>query len=87
MIATKRDEFDDAELHELISHDIRMLLVQKQIAPISAAYIEASVKGKDFLVRTVRDIDPSALDTVQRGAKRQKDFRCRLNISPPPAAR
>lgn len=70
MIAMKQDEFDDAELHEFISHDVRLLLVQKQIAPISAAYIEASVKGKDFLVRTLRDIDPASVDAVQSGTKR-----------------
>jgi hypothetical protein len=70
-IAMKRDEFDDSELHEFISHDVRLLLAQKQMAPISAAYMEASVKGKDFLMRTLRDIDPASADAVQSGTKRQ----------------
>jgi hypothetical protein len=68
MIAIKRDEFDDDELHEFISHDIRLLLDRKQIAPITDAYMEASAKGKNFLVQTVRDIDPSALSAVRKEA-------------------
>ncbi len=71
-IAIKRDEFDDAELHEFISHDVRLLLGEKQIAPIAEAYMEASAKGKDFLVQTVRDIDPFALDAVQSAQKQPK---------------
>jgi hypothetical protein len=71
MTVMKRDYFDDAELRELIRHDIRLLLGLKQLAPISAAYLEASVKGKDFLVRAVKDIDPAAAETLQGGAKRQ----------------
>jgi hypothetical protein len=71
-IAIKHDEFEDAELHEFISHDIRLLLAQKQIAPISEAYVDASAKGKDFLVQTVRDIDPSALDAVRTGPRQQE---------------
>ena len=68
MIAIKRDEFDDAELHEFISHDIRLLLDRRQIAPITDAYMGASAKGKNFLVQTVRDIDPSALSAVRKEA-------------------
>jgi hypothetical protein len=68
MIAIKRDEFDDAELHEFIGHDIRLLLDRKQIAPITDAYMEASAKGKNFLAQTVKDIDPSALDAVRKEA-------------------
>jgi hypothetical protein len=68
MIAIKRDEFDDAELHEFISHDIRLLLARKHVAPITEAYMEASAKGKNFLVQTVRDIDPSALSALRKDA-------------------
>jgi hypothetical protein len=68
MVAIKRDEFDDVELHEFISHDIRLLLDRKQVAPITDAYLEASAKGKKFLVQTVREIDPSALSAVRKDA-------------------
>lgn len=69
-VAIKRDKFDDAELQEFINHDVRLLLARKQIAPLAEAYTEASAKGKDFLLRTIRDIDPSVVDAILSGAKR-----------------
>jgi hypothetical protein len=66
--AARADQFDDLEMRELVSRDLRFLLEQKQIAPVTEAYEIASARGKQFIEQTVGDIDPSIRDTLRARA-------------------
>jgi hypothetical protein len=66
--AAQADQFDDLEMRELVSRDLRFLLEQKQIAPMTEAYEIASARGKQFIEQTVGDIDPSIRDALRARA-------------------
>jgi hypothetical protein len=70
-IAVQSDSFSDIEMRQFLSRDIRLLLAQKQTPAISNAYNVASSAGRSFIEQTVKDIDPSALDTLRTGAQKQ----------------
>jgi hypothetical protein len=66
-LAVHADQFGDFEMSQFVNRDLRLLLSQKQIAAISAAYVAASPDGKRFIEQTVSDVDPSLLATLRAG--------------------
>lgn len=73
-IAVSSDKFNDAELRDLVSRDVRLLLGWKQKSAIAEAYDVASPAGKSFIERTLRDLDPSAFDSLRAGATRNRSL-------------
>lgn len=71
-LAVHADQFSDFEMSQLVNRDLRLLLSQKQIAAISAAYVAASPDGKHFIEQTVSDVDPSLLATLRAGVRPSK---------------
>jgi hypothetical protein len=63
-LAVQTDRFDDVEIREFASRDIRVLLAVKQYSAIAAAYALASNVGRQLIEQTVRDIDPSELKNI-----------------------
>jgi hypothetical protein len=70
-IAVQLDGSEDVEMRQLISRDLRMLLAQNRKSAIAQAYNVASPANKGFIESTVRDIDPSAFDTLQTAKQKQ----------------
>ena len=69
-LAVRSDTLDDFEMGQFVERDIRMLLSQKQNGAISEAYGTASPAGKRFIEQAIRNIDPSALPSLQSGARK-----------------
>jgi hypothetical protein len=69
-IAIQSESFSDDEMRQLISRDIRILLSQKQIPTIAGIFSTATLNAKLFLEETIRDIDPSALDSIAVNAQK-----------------
>jgi hypothetical protein len=63
--------FDDAELQQFASRDLRSLITRKQIAAIVEVYREASPDGKRFIAQAVATIDRSVLDVLGSAAHDQ----------------
>lgn len=63
-LAAQTDGFNDVEIQEFATRDIRMLLMTKQYSAIAVAREAASNVGKQFIEQTVHDIDPSALANI-----------------------
>jgi hypothetical protein len=64
-IAVGTNRFDDVELAQFVSRDLRWLVNLKQNAVLIAAYNEASPTGKIFIEKTIRDIDPSVFNVIR----------------------
>jgi hypothetical protein len=69
--AVQLDGPKDIEMRQFISRDLRMLLAQKQKSAIAEAYNVASPSEKRFIESTIKDIDPTALDSLQTAKQRQ----------------
>jgi hypothetical protein len=69
-IAVQLDGSKDVEIREFVSRDLRLLLAQNQKSAIAEAYNVASPSGKKFVESIIKDIDPSALDFLQRAQRR-----------------
>jgi hypothetical protein len=67
-IAVRGDKFDDFEIRQFVSRDLRFLLAQKQMSLIVDAYAAASTAGKKFIEQSLKDIDPAALKSLQTAA-------------------
>ena len=67
-IAAQADAFNDFEVRQFVSRDLRMFLAQHQEAVIAEAHHVASPTGKHFIENVVSEIDPSALDWLQDAA-------------------
>jgi hypothetical protein len=70
-IAVQLDGSNDIEMRQFISRDLRMLLAQNRKSAIAEAYNVASPADKRFIESTIRDIDPSAFDTLQTAKQKQ----------------
>jgi hypothetical protein len=74
-IATRADRFDDVQMREFASRELRVLLNEKQSSAIVEAYNIASPSGKRYIEQTVRDVDPSFLNTLlQAGSPQKQSF-------------
>jgi hypothetical protein len=64
-IAAQAGNFDDIEMKQFASRDVRFLLTQNQSPALADAYNAASPAGKHFLDQAVGDIDPTALQKLK----------------------
>jgi len=64
-IATHSDAFSDIELRDSISREVRLLITHKEKSAIIAAYSAAPSAGRQFIEQTVREIDPSTVESLR----------------------
>jgi hypothetical protein len=64
-MAAHSDAFSDIELRVSISREVRLLITHRQKSAILAAYNAASPGGKQFIEQTIREIDPSAVESLR----------------------
>jgi hypothetical protein len=64
-IAVHSDPFSDIELRDSISREVRLLFSHQQKSAIVAAYNAAPLVGKQFIEQTIREIDPSAAESLR----------------------
>jgi hypothetical protein len=67
-IATRADRFDDIQIREFASRELRALLDGKQNSAIADAYNIASPAGKLFIEHAVAEVDPSLVKTLRAGS-------------------
>ena len=60
-IAAQTDAFNDIEVRQFVTRDLRIFLAQHQEPAIAEAYRASSPSGKHFIEQAVSEIDPSAL--------------------------
>jgi hypothetical protein len=70
-IGAQLTDFNDIEIRQLVARDVRLLLAGKQTAEIADAYGHASPAAKSFIEQTIQDIEPSAVDKVLAGVRKQ----------------
>lgn len=64
-MAVRVNKFNDIEISQLVSRDLRLLVARKQNAVIIRAYNAASADGKNFIEQSIGDLDPSLLNTLR----------------------
>jgi hypothetical protein len=64
-IAAHSDAFSDIELRDSISREVRLLFTHQQKFAIVAAYNAAPSAGRQFIEQTIREIDPSAVESLR----------------------
>ena len=69
-MALQSDSFNDVEMRQFIVRDLRVLLARQQRATIAQVYSAASPAGRHFVEQTVRDVDPSMLNSLTTDAHR-----------------
>jgi hypothetical protein len=69
-IAVHSDAFSDIELRDSISREVRLLFTHQQKSAIVAAYNAAPSAGRQFIEQTIREIDPSAVESLRASAQR-----------------
>jgi hypothetical protein len=74
-IATRADRFDDIQIREFISRELRLLLRQNQKDAIANAYKTASSAGRRLIEQTIADSDPSFANTLVTGSVPNPSFR------------
>jgi hypothetical protein len=74
-IGTRAERFDDIQIPEFISRDLRLLLRRNQKAAITDAYKTASSAGRRLIEQTVADSDPSFANTLVTGSIPNPSFR------------
>ena len=82
-IAARSDAFSDIELRDSISREVRLLITHQQKSAIIAAYNAAQSAGRQFIEQTIREIDPSAVESlraIRAKVMYQINFRLRLKI-------
>src|SRR5262249_9306275 len=67
-IAVRADKFDDFEIRQFVSRDLRLLLAQDKKSVIAEAYRAASPAGRSFMEQAIKDIDPSAVISLRTAA-------------------
>jgi hypothetical protein len=69
-IAARSDAFSDIELRDSISREVRLLITHQQKSAIFAAYAAAPSAGRQFIEQTIREIDPSAVESLRATAQK-----------------
>jgi hypothetical protein len=64
-IAAQTDAFNDIEVRQFVTRDLRIFLAQHQEPAIAEAYRASMPSGKHFIEQAVSKIDPSALVWLQ----------------------
>ena len=73
-VAAQADKFDDVEIQQFVSRDLRLLVARKQNAAIVEAYRTASADGKHFIEQSIGDFDPSFLDALRASGAQLKSL-------------
>jgi hypothetical protein len=68
-IAVRSNAFSDVELRDSISREVRLLFAHQQKSAIAAAYNAAPSQGRQLIEQTMREIDPSAAETLRATAQ------------------
>jgi hypothetical protein len=68
-IAAHSDVFSDIELRDFMGRDLRLLITHQQKPAIIAAYNAAQSAGRQFIEQTIREIDPSAVESLRATAQ------------------
>jgi hypothetical protein len=66
-LTAQLDLFSDVEMRQFATRDLRLLLARKRLSVIAKAYDLASPAGKLFIEQTIRDIDPSLIESLRSG--------------------
>jgi hypothetical protein len=66
--AVHSDAFSDVELSDFVSREVRLLFAHQQRSAIVAAYNVAPSVGRQFIEQTIREIDPSAAESLRASA-------------------
>jgi hypothetical protein len=74
-IATRADRFDDIQIREFISRELRLLLRQNQRTAIADAYNTASSAGRRLIEQTVADSDPAFANSLVTGSTLKPSLR------------
>jgi hypothetical protein len=69
-ITARLDAFSDTEFHDSISREVRLLITHQQKSAIVAAYIAAQPAGRQFIENAIREIDPSAVESLRATAQK-----------------
>ena len=67
--AVHSDAFSDIELRDSISREVRLLFTHQQKSAIITAYNAAPSAARQFIERTIREIDPSAAESLRGSAQ------------------
>jgi hypothetical protein len=62
--------FSDIELRDSMSREVRLLFTHQQKTAIVAAYNVAPPEGRQFIERAIREIDPSAAESLRGSGQR-----------------
>jgi hypothetical protein len=72
-IAVHSNAFSDIELRDSISREVRLLFTHQQKSAIVAAYDAASSAGRQLIEQTIRELDPSAAESLRASAQSLPD--------------
>jgi hypothetical protein len=64
-IAAHLDAFSDAELRDFINREVRLLITHNAKSAIITAYNAAQPAGRQLIEQTVREIDPTAIESLR----------------------
>jgi hypothetical protein len=70
LVAAHSDAFSDIELRDSISREVCLLMTHQQKSAIVAAYKAASPAGRQFIEQSIRQIDPSAAESLRASAQK-----------------
>jgi hypothetical protein len=65
LIAVHADPFSDIELRDFISREVRVLFTHQQKSAVVAAYNAAPPTGRQFIEKTIGEIDLSAVESLR----------------------
>jgi hypothetical protein len=68
-IAVHSDAFSEIELRDTMSREVRLLFTHQQKSAIVAAHNAAPSAARQFIERTIREIDPSAAESLKGSAQ------------------
>jgi hypothetical protein len=69
-IAAQSDALSDIELRDSISREVRLLITHQQESAIITAYSAAQSAGRQFIEQTIREVEPSAVDSLRVTAQK-----------------
>jgi hypothetical protein len=65
LIAVHADPFSDIELRDFISREVRVLFTHQQKSAVVAAYNAAPPAGRQFIEKTIGEVDSSAVESLR----------------------
>jgi hypothetical protein len=69
LVTVHLDDLGDSELQQLARRDLRLLIAHQEQSAIVQAYQSATPAGKQFIEQAVREIDPTIVESLRRGAQ------------------